>query len=190
MTVVQGAEADPAIKASLLFVVLCASRLGEVTGATWPEMDLAAGVWTQPAGRNKMNRLHRVPLSRQALELLHRMRRLDRPGPFVFVVDGRRGGFRRVGVHDHSRLLRPFGYVDDQGRPIVMHGFRSTFRVWALEVAKAQYEVAELALAHLESETVRAYLRHEVLDMGVRRKLMQSWADYAVPMVGPTSGPT
>ena len=99
-------------------------------------------------------------------------------------------GFGGWEFHDHSRLLRPFGYVDDQGRPIVMHGFRSTFRVWALEVAKAQYEVAELALAHLESETVRAYLRHEALDMGVRRKLMQSWADYAVPMVGPTSGPT
>ena len=91
---------------------------------------------------------------------------------------------------DYARLLGRFGFVDRKGRPIVMHGFRSTFRMWALEVDKAQYEVAELALAHLETETVRSYLREEDFDMTDRRKLMQSWADYAVPTIGPTSGPT
>ena len=44
-----------------------------------------------------------------------------------------------------------------------VHGFRSTFRVWASEVAKAPREVAEMSLAHKvgnEVERASAPRRH------------------------------
>jgi long-chain acyl-CoA synthetase len=45
------------------------ARSGEVRGMAWSELNLAASLWTAPAGRMKANqasRAHRVPLSRQA----------------------------------------------------------------------------------------------------------------------------
>ena len=55
--------------------VLTASRTGEVIGAKWDEIDLAAKVWTVPAGRMKAGREHRVPLSDRALAILQSLPR-------------------------------------------------------------------------------------------------------------------
>ena len=78
-----------------------------------------------------------------------------------------------------SKALRPLGYVDEQGRPIVLHGFRATFRTWAMEVARASYEACETALAHGKDETVASYARSQMIE--ARCELMQAWADYVVP---------
>ena len=59
---------------ALAFQVLTAARSGEVRGATWEEIDLAAGVWNIPAERMKSDRPHRVPLSIQAKVLLEEAR--------------------------------------------------------------------------------------------------------------------
>lgn len=61
---------------------------------------------------------------------------------------------------------------------ITTHGFRSTFRDWCSEYAKASWEVAEVALAHVRGDTTeRAYARSDLMER--RRKLMQAWAHYA-----------
>ena len=54
--------------------MLTAARSSEARGATWPEIDLEARVWTIPAARMKMHRDHDVPLSGQAVALLRRMK--------------------------------------------------------------------------------------------------------------------
>ena len=48
---------------ALEFLILTAARTGEVIGATWPEIDLEAKLWTVPAERMKAKREHLVPLS-------------------------------------------------------------------------------------------------------------------------------
>nr|WP_223488948.1 hypothetical protein [Pseudomonas sp. A-RE-19] len=45
---------------ALRFTILTACRTSEVLGATWGEVDLAAGVWTIPASRMKAGREHSV----------------------------------------------------------------------------------------------------------------------------------
>ena len=71
------------------------------------------------------------------------------------------------------------GSSDEQRKPVVMHGFRATFRVWAME-AEASFEVCEAALAHIQSDqTVSAYARSDLFER--RRVLMQRWADYVLP---------
>lgn len=42
-------------------LILTAARSGEIRGATWSEVDLEAGMWTVPADRMKMGRVHHVP---------------------------------------------------------------------------------------------------------------------------------
>ena len=67
-----GASEFDVTRNALLFLVLTASRSGEVRGMTWSEVTLRAKLWTIPAGRMKTKQAHRVPLSEQAVELLKR----------------------------------------------------------------------------------------------------------------------
>ncbi|WP_246035972.1 tyrosine-type recombinase/integrase [Aliishimia ponticola] len=60
---------------------------------------------------------------------------------------------------------------------VTVHGFRSTFRDWASEVAKVPREVAEKSLAHtVGSDVERAYARSDLLDR--RRSLMNDWSKF------------
>ncbi|WP_245184602.1 tyrosine-type recombinase/integrase [Halomonas salinarum] len=55
---------------ALQFLIFTATRTSEVLRADWLEIDLDNETWTIPADRMKARREHRVPLSRQAVELL------------------------------------------------------------------------------------------------------------------------
>lgn len=61
---------------------------------------------------------------------------------------------------------------------VTVHGFHSTFRDWASEVANAPREVAEMGLAHQVGPDVeRAYARSDLLEK--RRSLMGQWSKFA-----------
>ncbi len=62
----------PAAKA-LQFTISTAARSDEVISMRWPEVDLAAKLWTVPPERTKSRRGHRVPLSEPALAILREM---------------------------------------------------------------------------------------------------------------------
>ena len=127
----------------------------------------------------KARRLHRVPLSLQALDVIERARALHRPGPLVFTAPNPRSAARSVAPGAVARLLRVLGLQDELGRRVVLHGFRTTFRVWAMEQARASFEVCEAALAHVQADqTVAAYARSDLFE--ARRALMQRWADYVL----------
>lgn len=65
---------------------------------------------------------------------------------------------------------------------VTVHGFRSTFRDWASEVANAPREVAEMSLAHkVGSDVERAYARSDLLDK--RRVLMDRWSRFVAGSV-------
>jgi integrase len=55
-------------------LLLTGARRGEVLSATWNQFDLAAGVWTKPSSVTKQKRVHRLPLSAPALQLLTEMK--------------------------------------------------------------------------------------------------------------------
>ena len=154
---------------ALRVIILTAARAGEAVGATWPEVDLDEGVWTIPGSRMKAGRVHRVPLSREAVTILARLAKL-RSGAHVF--PGLRVGSRALSVRAILRALREAGEAK-----ATVHGFRSTFRDWASERTPYPRDVAEMALAHaVGSATERAYARSDLFE---RRKLMmEEWATF------------
>ena len=179
MSAIRVSAADEAVKLFVVFTVLTAARFSEAAEAVWPEIVDDDAVWVLPPGRMKARRQHRVPLSRQALEILRVARALAPTSRYVFPVRRRDGSLCCVPPAPVTRLLRRLELVDEQQRPVVMHGFRATFRVWAME-AEASFEVCEAALAHVQSDqTVSAYARSDLF--GRRRVLMQQWADYVLP---------
>ena len=157
-------------KLAFRFLVLTATRSGEVRGAGWSEIDLDAATWTIPQERMKNGREHRVPLPPQALMILEEARELgDGKGLIFPSITG-----RQMSDNTLSKLLRENGVYG------VPHGFRSSFRVWAAETG-APREIAEHALAHIEgSATELAYRRTDYFM--ARRELMQQWGDYVSPL--------
>jgi integrase len=145
------------------FAILTAMRAGEVTGATWSEIDLKSRVWVIPSERMKAGREHRVPLSDAALAIL---KALPRNGPRVLPVD-------TVTVWRAVKRLRP---------EITLHGFRSTFRDWAGERTSFAREVVEQCLAHAAGDqTELAYRRGDALTK--RRQVMDAWARFCAQPV-------
>lgn len=157
---------------ALEFLILTASRTGEVIGAKWPELDLEAKLWTVPAERMKGHREHRVPLCAQAVALLKRQRKAcEESGEKEFVFPGDRAG---RGLSNGAMLM----LLDRMGRgDITAHGFRSTFKDWASETTAYPRELAEAALAHaLDDKTEAAYRRGDMIEK--RRRMLADWACY------------
>ncbi len=156
---------------ALQFVILTASRTGEVRGAKWSEVDLQKRIWTVPADRMKAGREHRVPLSPGAIEVLGRAIPPDtKPDPTKHIFPGARKG-ASLSVMALDMVMRRMK------EDVTVHGFRSSFRDWAGEETSFPREVAEAALAHTVGNAVeQAYRRGDALEK--RRKLMEAWADY------------
>lgn len=121
-----------------------------------------------PTGRMKAGRLHRVPLSAAAWDVLGAMRTLARDDALIF------SGVREGAPLSNMSLTAVLRRM--KRRDLTAHGFRSSFRDWAAETGKPP-DIAEAALAHTSGDkTVQAYLRGDLFDR--RRKLMEQWADY------------
>lgn len=151
---------------ALEFLILTATRSGEVRGATWEEIDLAGGVWTIPADRMKAGREHRVPLSPDAVALL---KALPRVAGTPNVFPGPRGG--PLSDMTLTAVLRRMDL------PVTAHGFRSTFRDWAAERTNYPRDVAEMALAHTIGDKVEAAYRRGDL-FAKRQRMMADWAKF------------
>lgn len=158
------------------FAVLTACRSGEVRGAKWTEFDTAGKVWTIPAERMKAKREHEVPLSDAALALLESM---PKDGEIVFA------GTKKQLLSDMSltAVIRRMNgddkpvWADANGEGVTVHGFRSSFRMWAAETTNYPREVAEHALAHQLPDAVeRAYQRGS--QFAKRAALMAEWSAY------------
>ncbi len=170
-------ERDALAARALEFIILTAARAGEVLGARWSEIDLADGIWTVPADRMKARKMHRVPLSPQALGVLAHIRPLTggEPSALVFPSLSRKGAggpSQPLSAASLDNLRERMGIEG-----VTTHGFRSAFREWAGDATNAPREIAEACLAHVVgSATERAYRRGDAL--AKRRELLEAWATF------------
>ena len=159
-----------AVSASALeFLILTASRSGEVRGAEWPEFDFKSNVWTVPGDRMKTGEPHQVPLTTAMITVLDTVAPLSGKKGFVFP------GVKKGRPLSDMVFKSLFKRMSRDG--ITAHGFRSSFRDWAGDKTSFPREVAEAALAHkVGDEVERAYRRSTALEK--RRQLMQEWERY------------
>ncbi len=152
---------------ALMFTCLTGARTNEVLGMRWDEVDLEARLWTCPAKRMKTDTDHRVPLTEEMLAIIEPLQALASEVVFE--------GQKRHTPLSNMSMLMLLRRMKIEG--VTVHGFRSTFRDWASEVANAPREVAEMSLAHkVGSDVERAYARSDLLDR--RRVLMGRWAHF------------
>jgi integrase len=77
-------EGAPETRFALELLALTFVRPDELRAAEWIEFDLDAAVWEIPAGRMKMRKPHRVPLTPRAVAILNDLRKLTGQGRFLF----------------------------------------------------------------------------------------------------------
>lgn len=162
---VDSSSAHTLIKLYVKLLALIACRPGELRLAQWSEFDLAGAVWTIPAERMKARAEQRVPLSKQAIELLEQVREI-RPAGHLFIAQGDKPITDMAG----NMLLKRIGYGGKQ----TLHGFR---HLLSTELHERGYnpDWIEVQLAHIIEGMRGVYNGAEYLEQ--RRDMMQAWAD-------------
>ena len=159
------------VRAALKFSALTFCRPGEIRQAEWGEIDFEREEWTIPAAKMKVRVEHRVPLSRQAVEVLKDLQPLTGAGKYVF--PGPRGKDKPLSENAINTSIRIMGYGKEQ---MTAHGFRAMAST-LLNESEHSGDVIEAQLAHKGADKIRA-IYNRAKYMNARRKLMQSWADY------------
>jgi integrase len=169
---------------ALRVVILTAARSVEVRKMRWAEIDLEKAIWSIPPLHMKGGKPHFVPLSQEAIDTLEQVKALA-TGPNSLVFPGMK---KETMLSDMtlSELVKgmsfdglaegePPRWRDEEGNPVVPHGFRASFKAWSLANAFPDY-LGEKALAHTDKDRVRAaYARDALIEE--RRPMMDAWAD-------------
>lgn len=168
---IDGYEGHPTTVAALRLLPRVFVRPGELRHAEWKEFDLDNAVWTIPESKMKMRRPHKVPLSRQALEIIAMLENDAGLSPFLF--PSLRSAKRPMSENTINAALRRLGYAKDE---MTGHGFRAMASTLLNEMGQWNPDAIERQLAHAEANAVRrAYARGEYWDERVQ--MMQHWSD-------------
>ncbi|CAE6811564.1 Prophage integrase IntS [Paraburkholderia aspalathi] len=162
-------QGDIITRLALRLMAFTFVRTTELIQAEWVEFDEKAAEWRIPAERMKMRDPHIVPLSRQALEVLEELRKLNGAEQHVFYsVQGR----RPISNNTMLYALYRMGYKSR----MTGHGFRGLAATVLRELGYSR-DLVDRQLAHAErNQVTAAYVHAEFLPE--RRKMMQHWADY------------
>lgn len=151
---------------ALRFLTLTCTRSGEIRFASRAEID--GDVWTIPSERTKQARVHRVPLTKEALRVLKCSTKIN-DGVLVFPT--------RTGAPMSDATMSKF--MKDNGFTARPHGLRATFRSWAEEQTDADWETKEMCLGHsVGTKVERSYQRSDLLDK--RRDLLNTWTRFLI----------
>lgn len=175
-----------AIAARMLeFIILTNVRTGAARAATWDQFDLAASIWTVPVVNLKDKKTRkepfRVPLSPRAVAIVNELAKA-RVSKYVFPSpSGKMFSDMATGILLKRMNKGAEKWLDPaDGRPVVAHGFRATFKTWCEETAHFPHSIVEEAMGHVVGSAVeRAYKRSDLLEQ--RRILMMAWENHCEP---------
>ena len=162
---------EPVIHYALELLCLTFVRSKELRGARWQEFNLVTKLWRIPGSRMKMNSDLLVPLSRQALALLDKIRPFTGHTDLIFASPRKEGyciGGNALGTAFH--ILGFKGVATP-------HGMRATASS-ILNQKGFNDDAIERQLAHLPQNKVRAAYTHHAKYLPERTEMMQWWADY------------
>lgn len=159
-------------KAALQLLPHVFVRPGELRHAEWADFDRDRAIWTVPAHKIKMRRVHSIPLSCQALAILETIEHDASYSRYLF--PSLRSVDRPMSENTINAALRRMGFAQDE---MTGHGFRAMAATLLNEMGLWHADAIERQLAHCDNNAVRrAYTRGEYWDERVR--MMQHWSDH------------
>lgn len=160
---------NPMIKTAIQLMTLTFVRTAELRMMEWDEIDFATKLWRIPAEKMKMAQPHIVPLSRQAIELIEKLRPFTGNKQYVFY---NHSTAKPMSSNALLCVIRTMGY---NGK-MTGHGFRGLAST-TLHEQGYLHDPIEIQLAHRVGNGVsQAYNHAQYLDY--RIKMMQDWSDF------------
>nr|WP_298094777.1 integrase arm-type DNA-binding domain-containing protein [uncultured Shinella sp.] len=172
MRAINGYGGWATLTAALKVQAYCFARPGETRSMHWFEIDFERRIWTIPAEKTKMRRPLIVPLARQVVEVLKKIRLVSRDDGYVFpsMISGK----KHISEAAMNSALKQMGFSGAEHTP---HGFRSTASSLLNQSMLFHPDAIEAQLAHLDKNSIRRiYNRTRYFDERVR--MMQWWADF------------
>jgi integrase len=162
---------------AIKLLLLTGARRSEVFEAPWIEFNLANATWTIAAERSKNGKIHDVPLSKPALDLISRLPRSNSQ-PLLFpAANG--SGKAASGISKAKRRLDEAlaTYLGAQPEGWVIHDLRRTVST-KMQALGVIFEVNEAVLNHIsgsKSGVAGVYQRHKYADE--KRDALNTWAE-------------
>jgi integrase len=151
-------------------LTLTAQRRTEVAGMRWADVDLEAASWIIPAADTKGQRLHFVPLSAAAVDILSTLPRL---GVHVFTTDG------RTHMTNYAKLkARLDAFVAATRGPVAawrLHDLRRSASTHMVRLGVPELVVARVLNHAAKGITARVYALHAYGPE--KRHALDTWAD-------------
>lgn len=144
-------------------------RPSEAAEAEWSEFDLAAATWRIPAIRMKARKDHVVPLPRQTIAMLEKLRGLTGDRKHVFPGRDDRNG--PMSIAALRQALKVVGWSGTYSP----HATRTTGSTRLNEMGYRP-DAIEAQLAHADQNNVRRTYNHATY-LDERKAMMQQWAD-------------
>ncbi|WP_145607935.1 tyrosine-type recombinase/integrase [Yersinia rochesterensis] len=176
----------PLTRLAVELTLLVFIRSSELRFARWSEVDFETAMWTIPGEReplegvkhshrgSKMRTPHLVPLSRQALTILEKIKNMSGNRELIFVGD--HDPRKPMSENTVNKALRVMGY--DTKVEICGHGFRTMACSSLIESGLWSRDAVERQMSHMERNSVRAAYIHKAEHLDERRLMLQWWADY------------
>ncbi len=146
-------------------ILVTGQRSGEVAGMTWNEIDFDSATWTVPAARMKNKRVHIIPLSEMALDILREVPRLD--DEFVF-PSPKPGQSIKTRGRAAARVRKASGIDDFRS-----HDLRRTCGTGMTKLRFSRF-VMDRCLGHLEPGVGSRYDRHDYLQE--KTSALEAWS--------------
>lgn len=169
-------ELNNSIAAPALYLtILTGLRTNPVVKARWDEFDMRKSIWTVPARNQKDKKAFAVPLTTEIKDLIKSLKRV-RASDYLFPSP------INLDQPIAEGTLLPYLKKKMDYPEYTVHGFRATFKTWALEQAKYPREVEEYVLSHsVGSKVEKAYARTDMFKE--RAKLMEDWARFITGVI-------
>ena len=148
-------------------LILTAQRSGELSNATWPDIDLMAGWWAIPAEKTKNGLLHRVPLSKAALKLFKELRLHSGGSQWVFPSPKISGP-----IQERKRKLLRIKILSKT--EFCPHDLRRTAASFMTSSGISRLTVSKI-LNHAETSVTAIYDRHSY--DREKRDALEQWSD-------------
>jgi integrase len=163
-------QGSPLARLGMKLIAYTLLRTGELITLRWTDVDMDAATIFIPGERMKAGRDHMVPLSKQALHILHLLKQISGSHRSGYVFPGTQGAATMSNM-TLLQMFRRMGY----GKKMTGHGWRSVAST-ILNENNFNRDWIEMALAHWTQDVRHAY--NKALYLPQRREMLQWYADH------------
>ena len=157
------------VKTALQLMTLTFVRTAELRMMEWDEINFESKEWRIPPHKMKMELMHIVPLSNQAIELLESLKPLTGNKQYVFY---NHSTAKPLSSNALLCAIRTLGYAGK----MTGHGFRGLAST-TLHEQGYEHDAIEVQLAHKTGNAVSQAYNH-AQHLQYRTKMMQEWSDF------------